>query len=261
VPPSTADAALTAAAGVGPYFAWDALAEGSGWRPFAELLDGDVAAERVDAARKTLQTTFGLADDAVPVRVVASVTFLGVAARLLSPPLAAVAVGGVLPLAGSHVLWWRPVRAGPWPIAYDGGEGLSCEGLDADAVAAAFVDSAVRGPVTALLDVFRLRFRLSPLVLWGNVASALAGAAGMVADLSPPHAEPAAAVCERTLAVPPLAGTGTLVRPDPASARRFLVRHNCCLYYRIPGGGKCSDCVLTPDPDRRRHWESVLRRS
>ncbi|TDC76951.1 ferric iron reductase, partial [Actinomadura sp. 7K507] len=23
-----------------------------------------------------------------------------------------------------------------------------------------------------------------------------------------------------------------------------FVRHNCCLYYRVPGGGMCGDCGL-----------------
>jgi FhuF 2Fe-2S C-terminal domain len=114
-------------------------------------------------------------------------------------------------------------------------------------------------------------------VLWGNVASALAGAAGMLADMYPdgqaahPGASGAAGLADRAgvaeragvivaqaLAQPPLAGTGRLVRPDPEHARRFLVRHNCCLYYRIPGGATCGDCVLTPEPARRRHWRSVL---
>jgi hypothetical protein len=89
-------------------------------------------------------------------------------------------------------------------------------------------------------------------VLWGNVASALAGATGLLADQRPDHAEAAGRLAAEILAAPPVAGAGTLVRPEPASPRLFLVRHNCCLYYRIPGGGTCADCVLTPDADRRR---------
>jgi len=247
---------LTAAAAIGPYFGWDRWAGGAGWRPFTDLLTDDVAAERVDAARSLLCTTFGLARGAVPVRVVASVTSLGIASRLLSPPLGAAVVGGVLPLAGRGDLWWRPVAGGPWPIAYAGVDGLPCDDLDAAAIAAALVGD----PVTALVEAFRRRFRLSPHVLWGNVASALAGAAGVLADTSPAHAERAAAIVAHALSRPPLAGTGTLVRPDPSRPRRFLVRRNCCLYYRIPGGGTCGDCVLTPPAERERHWESVLAR-
>lgn len=261
MPPPPAAAALTAAATIGPYFAWDRWSDDGGWRPFDELLTDDVAAERVDAARALLCATFGLAADVVPVRVVASMTFLGVVSRLLSPALGAAVIGGALPLAGRRDLWWRPVAGGPWPIAYGGDRALPCAGRTADAVADALVDGVVAGPVTALYDVFRRRFRLSPHVLWGNVASALAGAAGVLADARPAHAERAGAVVAHTLTVPPLAGTATLVRPDPARPRRFLVRRNCCLYYRVPGGGTCGDCVLTPQAERDRRWESTLGRS
>jgi hypothetical protein len=92
------------------------------------------------------------------------------------------------------------------------------------------------------------------------VTAARAGAAGLLADNRPEHAEAAGRLAERVLARPPLAGTGVLIRPDPARARRFLVRRNCCLYYRIPGGGTCGDCVLTAEADRLRAWRSVLDR-
>jgi hypothetical protein len=168
----------------------------------------------------------------VPARVVASVTFLGLASRLLSPPLAAYVLGGVFPAAA---LWWKPVPGGPWPIAYR-------DAAPAEPGVAA---------VTPVLETFRARFALSPKVLWGNVASALAGAAGLL----PPAAF---AVVDRLLGEPPLAGMGRLVRPDPDRSRRFLVRANCCLYYRLPGGGTCADCVLTPEADRRRQWAAML---
>ena len=250
----TSAEALRAAAAVGPYFAWEPWSDGAGWRPLTELTGGDVLAERVAAARTALIGMFGLAEDDVPERVIASVTFLGVASRLLSPPLGAAALGGVLPVPRPDQLWWRPVPGGPWPIAYSG------EPNSADLIGGDFTGGIVDGLVAPVLRAFRDRFVLSPQVLWGNVASALAGAAGMLASGRPEAGEAAGALVERVLAVPPLAGTGTLVRPDPANARRFLVRHNCCLYYRIPGGGTCGDCVLTPAAERVRAWDSALGR-
>jgi hypothetical protein len=232
----TPDEALRAAAAVGPYFVWEPWSAGAGWRPLAELTDPEVVAERVLAARGALVTMFGLDEDAVPPRVIASITFLGLASRLLSPALGAQVLGGVLPAAE---LWWKPVAGGPWPIAYR------------DAVAG----EALLAPVPPVLAAFQERFALSPQVLWGNVASALAGAAGLL-----PDAERAFAVVAAELAEPPLAGMGSLVRPDPRYARQFLVRRNCCLYYRIPGGGFCGDCVLTPPAERRRGWAAALSR-
>jgi hypothetical protein len=253
--------ALESAAGLGPYFSWTAHPDGARWRPLTDLDDGDVVAERVEVGRESLRRSFGLAEDQVPPRVVASVLFLGLASRLLSPVLGAAVVGGAVPLAGRGHLWWRPVPSGPWPIACAGVDAVPVAGLD-DAAVGGLIDAvAVHGLVAPLLDVFRDRFRLSAHVLRGNVASALAGAAGIVADSRPEHADRAGRIVERVLALPALAGSGDLVRPDPARSRRFLVRGNCCLYYRIPGGGTCGDCILTPDADRRRGWRSVLSRT
>jgi FhuF 2Fe-2S C-terminal domain len=319
---SSTDGALRAAAAVGPYFTWEpwpaggsgsrpvrdpaggvslpvpGVAGGSsrpvsemagGWRPLTDLTDGEVVAERVDVARRALVRTFGLAEDGVPPRVAASVTFLGLASRLLSPPLGALVLTGTLPTPGPDQLWWKPVAGGPWPFAYGSITGVPGDG-------ASLVATIVNDLVAPVLRTFEERFVLSPQVLWGNVASALAGAAGVLADAQPHDrvtragdggaitrageadpdaigrasnddrdangragiAERAGGIVAQALSLPPLAGTGTLVRPDQRHPRRFLVRHNCCLYYRIPGGGTCGDCVLTPEPDRRRHWQAVL---
>lgn len=261
----TSAEALRAAAAVGPYFTWEPWSADPDWRPLAALTDGDVLAERVAAARTALIGMFGLPEDDVPERVIASVTFLGLASRLLSPPLGAVALAGRLPVPRPDQLWWRPAPGGPWPIAYAADLAIAApaaaDRAAADGAAAGdFVTGLVDGLVAPVLRAFRDRFVLSPQVLWGNVASALAGAAGLLAGQRPDRAEAAGRLVERILEIPPLAGTGTLVRPDPANARRFLVRHNCCLYYRIPGGGTCGDCVLTPAQDRVRAWQSAAER-
>lgn len=201
-----------------PYFVWDDVEPGAGWRPFTDLLDPAVAGERVAVARETLVTMFGLDPSTVPVRVVASVTFLGIASRLLAPPM-------LTPRYPSpEQLYWKPVAGGPWPMA--------CAARPASTGSTAELhDRILLGLVAPLLGVFQDEFRLSPKVLWGNVSSALAGAAGQLGD-------PAVwATVAELLAVAPLAGTADL-------HGRALRRRNCCLYYRIPGGGTCGDCVL-----------------
>jgi hypothetical protein len=230
---------LRAAAAIGPYFAWEPWTGDDGWRPLTDLTDPDVVAERVFAARDALATLTGLSGDELPDRVIASITFLGLASRLVSPPLAAFVLSGERRLPRADQLWWRPVRGGPVPMAYSGLDGH-------------------QDLIEPVLRAFADRFAVSGQVMWGNVASALAGATGMLATTRPDLAEVAGRECERILVgTPQLAGTGTLVRPDPGSPRRFLVRHNCCLYYRIPGGGTCGDCVLTPEPERRRAWQAA----
>ena len=247
--------------GFGPYFVSEprlvARKDGaSDWRPLSDLLDGDVVAERVGVARQTLVELTGLNRDDIDERAVASITFLGLASRLLSPPLAAAVVEGAVPVPDR--LWWRPVPGGPIPIAYDGLTAVECG--EPSSIADVLTSTATQRLVAPLLEAYRRRFSVSPQVMWGNVASALGGAAGMIADAAPEHAARAAAVVEAALDRAPLRGMATLVRPDPARARWFLVRRNCCLYYRIPGGGTCGDCVLTPEPVRRQQWQSVLSR-
>jgi hypothetical protein len=248
------------AAAFGPYFVWEPWDAGASWRPLSDLTDEAVAAERVEVARRTLIGMFGLADEAVPERVIASVTFLGIAARLVSPVLGAAVAEGALPAVEPGQLFWKPVAGGPLPMAVHEAAAVPCAGLTAAEVADLLVESTVDGLVRPVLDVFRTRFALSPRVLWGNVASALGGAAGMIAGTVPGRTERAAAIVTACLERGGLAGTGTMVQPDPGHPRRFLVRDNCCLYYRIPGGGTCGDCVLTPEPERRRQWASVLAR-
>jgi hypothetical protein len=243
--------ALGRAAALGPFFRWDPAGAAEGWRSWTDLTDGDVLADRVEVARAALARLGGLPVTALPVRAVASVVFLGWAARVVSPPLGAAALTGTLPVAS---LRWRPTPSGPLSIGY------ASVRPAARADAATLLETTVGDLLTPVLAAFRERFRLSPLVLWGNVASALGGAAGLITDADPAAGDRAADLVATMLTLPPLVGTGTLVRPDPAHPRRFLVRHNCCLYYRIPGGGTCGDCVLTPEADRQRAWRAALSR-
>lgn len=254
-----AASALRTAARFGPYFTWEPWDGDPGWRPLGELLDADVIADRVAVGRQTLARIAGRASGDIGERVAASIVFLGLASRLLSPLLAAAAVSRVLPVPDVERMRWRPVEAGPMPIACDSLANVCADG-DPATVAQALTRTAIRALVEPMLEVFRNRFTVSPQVLWGNVASALGGAAGMIADAAPAHATTSAAIVERALAIPPLSGTAVLTRPDPDRARWFLVRRNCCLYYRVPGGGLCGDCVLTPEQTRRHQWQAILSR-
>jgi len=249
---------LRKTAELGPYFAWEPWdGDATAWRPFADLLDAEVVAERVGVARRTLIAMTGLGEDEVGEREVASITFLGWASRLVSPLLGAVATAAALPMPEVGRLRWRAVPGGPLPLAYEQMGLGEVSGLGGSEVAEAVGGLPVLAP---MVDVFARRFHLPEHLLWGNVASALGGAAGMIADAAPEHAERAAEVVAELLKLPPLAGTADLERPDPRRDRWFLVRRNCCLYYRIPGGGTCGDCVLTPEQVRRQQWQRVLSR-
>jgi ferric iron reductase protein FhuF len=81
---------------------------------------------------------------------------------------------------------------------------------------------------------------VSPRVLWGNVASAVNGAATMIAAVRPDLTGPAAEAAAAMLRYPPLAGT---YQGHPLRGFR---RRNCCLIYRLSPErpAYCGDCVL-----------------
>ncbi len=256
-----ARSALAAAAAVGPFFALEEWAPDAGWRPLTSLADGSGAlAERVEAAREVIAGRARRPVDSIERRVAASIVFLGLAARLLSPAVAAAALGGTVPALGISSLWWKPVEGGPWPIATDSmaGAPADIDGL-VEGLVVGLVDGALNGTILPVLQAFSSTFQLSEQVLWGNVASSLGGALGLLVSGRPDRAEVADDLIDGLLRVAPLAGTGQFVAPDPSSPRRFFVRRSCCLFYRVPGAGTCGDCVLTPDDVRRQQWREALR--
>ena len=56
-------------------------------------------------------------------------------------------------------------------------------------------------------------------------------------------------VADRLLTTPPLRRSRRCRAPEPPDTLWTFRRRSCCLYYRVPGGGICGDCVLV---DRRR---------
>jgi ferric iron reductase protein FhuF len=85
---------------------------------------------------------------------------------------------------------------------------------------------------------------VSPRVLQGNVSSAVAGAVRMLGAASPSHARLAWTVGQRLLDREPLLDTGSYTGT-------VFRRSTCCLYYQVPGGGYCGDCVLLGRADVR----------
>ncbi len=251
---------------VGPYFAVATGPEpgGGGWVPVRALAGpvdrpGDPLRARITAVRTALGT-----DD----RVAASIAFQGLAAQLVAPLFAAVAVHRVLPVppgpatgipvaadrgpgpgpgpatriheAGAglaDVLRWRPGGAGPW-LWWAGPPGRV---VAAPAEALPDLIAELLGP---LVVAVRARVSISERVLWGDAGSAVASARGLVAAARPHAADEAAAVAHLLLTAPFLAPTSSLRGSGPPGAAWTFRRRSCCLYHRVPGGGVCGDCVL-----------------
>jgi len=219
VPDADLPARLSA---LGPYFALTVGVDGPGWRPLADL--PAALPERVAHVRGELERRAG---SAIEERVAASIHQLGFVSRLVAPALGAVALDGAVPsLVDVH---WQPVDGGPVPVAV-----RALETRPGATFASAVLEPLVAPVVQAFADV-----GVSPIVLWGNVASALAGAASMLrrsgASL---RVDPAAFVAGL------LAGPGPLQAAGRFGEDRFFTRASCCLFYRVPHAGKCGDCIL-----------------
>jgi hypothetical protein len=211
------------------------------WLPL-EALTGSapVLRDRIAAVRSALAAAAGREPQAVEFRVAASVTHLGIAARLISPALGmAVVSGAVQRMSAAR---WQPALGGAFPLSLPAGSALrpGAGRDDEDALAAGLCAHVVDGPVRSVTDMVAA-MSVPPAVLWGNVASAVNGAASMIAAARPGLAARAQGVSAAVLRRPPLAGTSA---GAPGTGFR---RRNCCLIYRISPASSpafCGDCIL-----------------
>ena len=245
VPPTAGDRLLADLAALGPYFAVDVHRPGSPvrppWQPLGELTSSPGAlARRIGEVRERLAAAAGCPAAAVEFRVAASIAQLGLCARLLSPALGAVAAGRALPVDAAQARW-VPVLGGPFRLSL-AEEAIAAEPADT-AIAAepgtAATAALLAGPVTQIVRAVEA-MAVSPRVLWGNVASAVNGAATMIAAARPDLAGRAAEAAAALLGHPDLAGT---YQGRPLQGFR---RRNCCLIYRLSPErpAYCGDCVL-----------------
>jgi iron complex transport system ATP-binding protein len=222
--PVTVNAALADVARVGPFFAMDTDPDVAGhplWRPYTELY-GRALPDQIAAVRARLGT-----DEP---RVAASLLFQGIAGRLWSPVLSTAIEHALVPDLDPARTYWRAASPGPILLAAPGAYGTAA---DAASVRRVVIDRHLRPLVAAIRAVTPVAEGL----LWGNAASALAGALAVLAGARPGSAGPGGRLVEELLGTPPLRDTGTL-------GWLGFRRRSCCLYYRVPGGGLCGDCAL-----------------
>ncbi|MGW4651121.1 (2Fe-2S)-binding protein [Kitasatospora sp. NPDC004289] len=188
-----------------------------GFRPVAELRSAAFLRERIADVARRMRTS--------ELRVAASAAQLGAAARLWSVALGTAAVGGVVPdLAGAY---WRLVPGGMLELWVPGVREPGPAGL-----AAELYLEVVEGQLRPFGEAVRRVVPVAEGLLWGNAASALAGAVKVLGAGRELAAE--------LRAVGPLRGA---LRADGR-------RTSCCLYYRAPAGGLCGDCVFDRPPGR-----------
>jgi ferric iron reductase protein FhuF len=233
-------AVLSDVSGLGPFFTVRtdrAESADPSWRPVAGLeTDGPLLRDRIDYVRRALG-----GDDRVELRVAASIAFQGIAAVIVSPPYAAAVLHCVVPALGPDVLHWRDRAGGPLPLWADA---PAATAVDTAEEAAATLGELYAEHLPALVAAVRSVVAVSERVLWGNVASVVAGAKRMVAVGRPGAATRAADVAARLLDAGPLAGGGDRLAPAAPDRHWTFRRRSCCLFYRVEGGGYCGDCVL-----------------
>ncbi|MFI6950068.1 (2Fe-2S)-binding protein [Streptomyces sp. NPDC050422] len=223
-------------AGPGGFFALrTAPVPDGGHLALARLYAGEGAplAHRIDTVAERLGTAER--------RVAASVAHLGLAARLWSIALGPAALTGGFPGLRAEDLHWDPRLPAP--------DDLWCGGATVLPGSAARIRDVVQyGHLAPLGEAIRRDTPVPARLLWGNAGSALAGAVRPLIAWARTHDRPDVAARTRALAAelfdhPDLRDTGAPHGPG-------FRRRTCCLYYRVPGGGLCGDCVFDEAPRR-----------
>ncbi|WP_243878823.1 (2Fe-2S)-binding protein [Streptomyces sp. KS 21] len=213
-------------AAVGPFFAvpYGKEPPGDGFRPLGELYGARLEPYVAEVGRRIRSG---------PGRVAASTAQFGIASRLWSLGLGCAALGGRIPDLGVDRVWWRLPAAGSlelW-LPEPGAGALPAESLG----------QSVLGNLGVLDARLRERYGVSPKVLRGNAASGLVGALRVLIERVP-GGRAVSLAAELLAGGGALGGTGTFIHEEGLGVA--FVRRSCCLYYQVPGGGLCGDCVL-----------------
>ncbi len=235
-------------AALGPFFAVRAHRPGQApaapWRPASELAGLPAPlAERVALVRGVLAARGGRPASAIDPRVAASAVHLGLIARLVSPALAAAALGRHLDVRLDG-LWWQPGLGGPVPLS------VPVPVPGARPVPGDWHHQLLDEVIAPLTTATSRAVPVSDRVLRGNVASAINAAAGQLAAARPGLACPAWAAARALFASPWLAR-------EPGPPGPGFRRASCCLFYRLAPDARparaaiCGDCVLREVPAPR----------
>jgi hypothetical protein len=254
---ATATEVLGKLATLGPFFAVHAHAPGeppdAPWHPGTELTTPSGALrDRIRVVRAALAEQAGLDAEDAELRVAASIAHLGLVARLASPAIAVMAAGYHFDMRPGGV-WWQDAIGGPVLLSVPES---AIRGPGYGTAAPAQVIDDVVAPLTAAVAEL---VSVSQRVLWGNVASAVTGAAAQIARQRPEFARQAWLTARAAFKHKGLSGERTPAGP-------VFRRTSCCLRYRLIRGtdALCGDCVLTQarrKVDSRRTLDAEQRQT
>lgn len=234
-PNVTAATALEGVAAFGGHFAV-AVRErhpAGGWRQVAGLYDpaADALPGLIGRTAERLGT-----DDR---RVAASILHQGYAARLWSVVLGCTAAAGLVPTLNPADTYWRSGAQSLVELLTVTPDATPVDDRTADRTARLVAATVLDAHVEPLAAAVRAAAGVSARILTGNTASALVGTLRVLAPHDP--ARTATDVARVLFGTPALRDGGAV---DLAAEPPALRRGSCCLFYRVPGGGLCGDCVL-----------------
>ncbi|MFK4107730.1 (2Fe-2S)-binding protein [Streptomyces sp. NPDC002176] len=208
----------------------------------ASPLDQTYAGQLTGVQPDVLAERIGVVADRLRVReprVCASLAQQGLAARLWSAALACAALYGRVPDLDPRLLRWDPAATAPDDLWL-----TEVRPLPGDAHTLA--DTVLHAHLEPLGEALTRRYGVAPGLLWGNAASALAGAARQLDHWA--RANSRADVVHQTTTLTDSLFAHPLLRDTGVRSGTGFRRRSCCLYYRVPGGGVCGDCCFTRPP-------------
>ena len=232
---------LRAAAQLGPFFTItpeltrDASQR---WLPFTALTSA-AGRDMLEQQLAVTSTMLGSEER----RTVASIVQLGAAAALCSPFLAVAAISGHVPAVTAEALDFCYPARGPLQLALK----TTATAPPTSAMLPELAEQLVVVALDGLLGLFTSALSaIEPVpqpTIAGNAFSSLAAAARLIgpADAGQRARALVDLVARRS---PLLEGAGDFHWRQPGSGHAYFRRRNCCLFYRIPGGGTCGDCIL-----------------
>ncbi|OBH02855.1 (2Fe-2S)-binding protein [Mycobacterium sp. E3247] len=207
------------------FFALTIGGDAAGWHPVRQAY-ADGFTDLVEATARRYHTT--------DLRISASLVHLGHATRLWSPMLACALGHGVVPdLADLQRADDGAQLRLPAPVG----------------IPACSPDALYRLVVHEHMQELAagLRVGLAPALLAGNISSALIGAARALLAARPDLGARITEMVRALQGTGVLAGSGVVTGPPLGFRRR-----SCCLFYRLPGGSVCGDCVFEKPPSSNR---------
>ena len=258
---------------VGPVTWATAHTEGTGaiatdgtWLSCRELIDDP------QWLRQVVQAS-GVAIGTEDLVIAASIFVQGYSYRLLALGVGFATAAGILPDLDPVNLAVGCLRGriakvafmAPTVVDFNHGQGsvgdALCDESVADELVRLILAEAVESHLRPLVTSVRREIRVGERLLWGNVAASASTAFRTMEGCLGRWVMPLA---ERffVLAPPDLAGLGSffLLEQDGRHGW-FWERTNCCLFDRLPGKIRCSDCSMTPREERRAAYAASLAES